>query len=149
MKTQSNNRMKQTGAGLPSAPAAYPERWASYREGGEGMKQAFGSITVALVGSVVMGLTCAGPATAEEDVRAALEARNRKLEEAVSRGDVAAMAALYTADGQLLPAQSDFVTGTKAIGQFWQAVFDAGIKAASLTTVEVSAHGDTADEVGR
>ncbi len=113
------------------------------------MKHALGTITVALAGSVVVALTCAGPARAEEDVRAALEAGNRKFEEAVSRGDGAALAALYTPEAQLLPAQSDFVTGTKAIGEFWQGVFDSGIKAATLTTVEVNSHGDTADEVGR
>ena len=113
------------------------------------MKQALDAITMALVGSVVVALTCAGPATAEEDVRAALEAGNRKFEAAVSRGDGAALAALYTSDGQLLPAQSDVVTGTKAIGEFWQGVFDSGIKAATLTTIEVSSHGDTAHHVGR
>jgi uncharacterized protein (TIGR02246 family) len=113
------------------------------------MKHALGTITVALVGSVVVALTCAGPATAEEDIRAALEAGKRKFEEAVSRGDGAALAALYTPEAQLLPAQSDFVTGTKAIGEFWQGVFDSGIKAASLTTVEVNSHGDAAHEIGR
>ncbi len=59
------------------------------------------------------------------------------------------VAALYTTDAQLLPSQSDFVRGTQAIGQFWQAVFDSGVKGVSLTTVEVESCGNTAHEVGK
>ena len=88
------------------------------------------------------------PASAADDVRSAIEAANKKWEAAVSRGDGAGAAALYTANGELLPAQSDFVRGTQAIGQFWQAVFDSGVKGVSLTTVEVESCGNTAHEVG-
>ena len=41
------------------------------------------------------------------------------------------------------------MTGTKAISQFWQAVFDSGLKGVSLNTIEVEKHGDTATEVGK
>jgi ketosteroid isomerase-like protein len=100
--------------------------------------------------SLVSLLCLAGlPAFAADNVRQAIEAANRKFEAAVSRGDGPGTAALYTAAGQLLPAQSDLVSGTQAIGQFWQAVFDSGIKGASLTTVEVEGHGNTAHEVGK
>ncbi len=88
-------------------------------------------------------------ASAADDVRPAIEAANKKFEAAVSRGDGPGTAALYTAAGQLLPAQSDFVSGTQAIGQFWQAVYNSGIKGASLTTVEVEGHGNMAHEVGK
>src|SRR5258705_12980045 len=88
------------------------------------------------------------PASATDDVRAAIEAANKKWEVAASRSDGPGVAALYTAHGQLLPAQSDFVSGTQAIGKFWQAVFDSGVKGVSLTTVEVEGHGNTAHEVG-
>jgi ketosteroid isomerase-like protein len=100
--------------------------------------------------SLVSLLCLAGlPAFAADNVRQAIEAANRKFEAAVSRGDGPGTAALYTAAGQLLPAQSDLVSGTQAIGQFWQAVFNSGIKGASLTTVEVEGHGNTAHEVGK
>jgi uncharacterized protein (TIGR02246 family) len=62
---------------------------------------------------------------------------------------MAAIASLYTADAQLLPANSDFVRGTDAIRAFWQKVIDMGLGGASLETIEVDAHGDTAIEVGR
>jgi uncharacterized protein (TIGR02246 family) len=96
-----------------------------------------------------MVLLAALPASAADDVRSAIEAANKKWEAAASRSDGPGVAALYTAHGQLLPAQSDLVSGTQAIGQFWQGVFDSGIKGASLTTVEVESHGDTAYEVGK
>jgi uncharacterized protein (TIGR02246 family) len=100
-------------------------------------------------------LECAGAVllsaslSAAQDVRAAVEAGNRKFAEAVSRGDAAAVAALYTSQAQLLPAGSDVVTGSAAIAAFWKSVFDSGIKGAALTTVEVESHGDVAHEVGR
>jgi uncharacterized protein (TIGR02246 family) len=98
---------------------------------------------------VSIALLGASPALAADDVRSDIEAANKKWEAAASRSDGPGVAALYTNNAQLLPAQSDFVTGTEAIGQFWQAVFDSGIKGASLVTVEVESHGDTAYEVGK
>ena len=100
------------------------------------------------IGLASIALLGASPAPAADDVRSAIEVANKNWEAAASRSDGPGVAALYTADGQLLPAQSDFVTGIQAIGQFWQAVFDSGIKSASLVTVEVESHGDTAYEVG-
>ena len=82
------------------------------------------------------------------DIRTEIEAANKVLEAVVSRSDGPGMAALYTDNAQLLPGQSDFVTGTKAISQFWQAAFDSGLKGVSLVTVEVEKHGDTANEIG-
>ena len=66
-----------------------------------------------------------------------------------ARGDAEGMGKLYTTGGQLLPTNSDFVTGNEAIQAFWQAVMDMGIKTAELETVELEGHGDTAIEVGR
>ena len=102
-----------------------------------------------VIGLVSMALLAASPASAADDVRSSIEEDNRKWEAAASRSDGPGVAALYTANGQLLPAQSDLVTGIEAIGQFWQAVFDSGVKDASLVTMEVESHGDTAYEVGK
>ena len=85
---------------------------------------------------------------AAEDVRPAIEAANRKWEAAAIRGDGPGVATLYTADAQLLPSQSDFVTGREAIGKFWQDAINSGIKGVALTTLEVEGHGNTALEVG-
>jgi len=84
-----------------------------------------------------------------DDIRSRIEAGNKAFGDAFRRGDSAAMANLYTAEAQLLPAGSDFVRGGAAIRAFWQSVFDMGLKDGVLETVEVEAHGDTAIEVGR
>jgi uncharacterized protein (TIGR02246 family) len=62
-------------------------------------------------------------------------------------GDAAGMAEFYTADGQLLPPNGDFVTGKAAIADFWQKLFDTGIARADLAIAEVEVRGDIAYEV--
>lgn len=99
---------------------------------------------------VAIGLAAAvlaTPARADEP-RASIEAGNRQFETAVGRGDGAAVAALYTPTGQLLPANSAAVSGTASIQKFWQGVFDSGIRGARLKTLEVHGQGDSASEVG-
>jgi uncharacterized protein (TIGR02246 family) len=83
------------------------------------------------------------------DVRAAIEAAEQQFVAAFSRGDSAALADLYTPNGQLFPAHSDIVSGKQAIEQFWQGVLKSGVKRAMVTTLEVDGHGDTAFEVGK
>lgn len=101
----------------------------------------------AIAALISASLLAAAPVSAE-DVRAGIEASNRKWEAALSRGDAAAIAATYTADGELLPAHSDAVHGPKAIAEYMQAVLRAGIRKATLTTLEVDGCGDSASEVG-
>jgi uncharacterized protein (TIGR02246 family) len=86
--------------------------------------------------------------TSSQEVREAIAAANEKFMATFKGGDAASMAALYTENGQLLPPNSDFVTGRQAIQAFWQALYDMGIKEAKLESVEVEGHGDTAIDVG-
>lgn len=81
------------------------------------------------------------------EIRDAIAAANETFMAAFNRGDAAGLAALYTENGQVLPPNSDFVTGKEAIQGFWQAVMDMGIKEAELEIVEAQDHGDTAIEV--
>jgi uncharacterized protein (TIGR02246 family) len=88
---------------------------------------------------------------AQEDstkIREAIVAANGNFMEAFSKGDAAGVAACYTTEGQLLPGNSDFITGTQAIQDFWQGVMNMGIKSAKLETIEVEGMGKTAYEVG-
>jgi len=84
-----------------------------------------------------------------EDVHAKIEAANRIFGDGFERGDAVAIAALYTKDAALFPANSDIVRGGGNIRDFWQAVIGMGIKNAVLQTIEVEQHGDTAIEVGK
>lgn len=83
------------------------------------------------------------------DIRPQIESANALFVSAFKRGDATGLASLYTSGAQLLPANSDFVSGTAAIRTFWQSVIDMGLKGANLETIEVEGHGDTAIEVGR
>ena len=100
------------------------------------------------IGFVSIALLSASPVLAADSIRSEIEAANKSFEAAVSRSDGPGVAALYTSNAQLLPARSDFVTGTEAIGQFCQTAFDSGMKGLSLVTMEAEKHGDTAYEVG-
>jgi len=66
---------------------------------------------------------------------------------AFSQGDAAGLVTLYTENGQVLPPNSEFVTGKEAIQNFWQALIDMGIKEVKLDIVEVEGHDDTAIEI--
>jgi uncharacterized protein (TIGR02246 family) len=84
-----------------------------------------------------------------QQVREAIEAANEVFVATFGKGDAAGLAALYTEQGQLLPPNAGFQTGRQALQAFWQATIDAGIKEATLETLEVEPHGETAIEVGR
>jgi uncharacterized protein (TIGR02246 family) len=83
------------------------------------------------------------------ETRDAIASVNQTFVSALARGDARAMAALYTADGQLLPTHSDFVTGAPAIQGFWQTVVDMGIRDGTLETLELEVCGEAAYEVGK
>src|SRR5579862_5148321 len=98
----------------------------------------------------VMFLASAGlaPAAHAESTKAAIEAANTKFSAAAAQGDGAALAALYSSVGQVMPAGSPPIRGTEAIQKFWQGALESGIAAIGLKTIEVFGHGPTATEVG-
>lgn len=77
-----------------------------------------------------------------------IHAANGRFVEAVRTGNAAAMPALYTKDGQVLPPNGDAVSGEKAIAAFWQNFVGLGIRDARPVTLEVIPMGDVAIEVG-
>jgi uncharacterized protein (TIGR02246 family) len=83
------------------------------------------------------------------DARAAIAAANQRFMESFAGQDAAGVAALYTQDGQLLPGNSDFVTGPPGIEEFWRGAMGMGIKTVKLESLEVEVHGEAAVEVGK
>lgn len=83
--------------------------------------------------------------------RGAIAAGNAAFGAAFARGDTAAIAACYTPDAQLLPAQSNVIAGRPAIEEFWRGALGMGLNGATLETLEVfhSSGAPTATEVGR
>ena len=100
----------------------------------------------------LLALACAEaapPAQSADEVRAAIEAQNSAFGEAVRAGDTAAIGALYTAEGAVLPPGAAKATGRAAVTEFWNGALAAGVASAVLTTEEVAySGGDTATEVG-
>ena len=95
-------------------------------------------------------LLAAGPGSAAAaSARADIEAANSKFMALLAKGDAAGLAALYATDGQVVPPNSDFVSGAPAIQKFWQGTIDAGIKGAKFTTLDVTVRGDLASETGK
>ena len=86
---------------------------------------------------------------AQTNVQGEIAAGNRRFVEAFKRRDAAAVAALYTRDAQLLPPNSDFVSGGDGIRAIWQGVMEMGIRQAQLQTVGLETQGDIAIELGR
>jgi uncharacterized protein (TIGR02246 family) len=99
--------------------------------------------------ALLLFLNCQQPQEDGTKIREAIVTANGNFMEAFNSGDAAGVAALYTAEGQLLPGNSDFVTGTQAIQDFWQGVMDMGIKSGKLETIEVGGMGKMAYEVGK
>lgn len=91
---------------------------------------------------------CLTSAAYADGVRSEIEAANAQFSSAAAKGDGAALAALYSPDGQVMPAGSDPVRGAEAIQKFWQGALDSGIAAIGLKTIDVFGHGPTATEVG-
>jgi uncharacterized protein (TIGR02246 family) len=83
------------------------------------------------------------------EARAAIEAANAKFSEAFARGDAKGLSAMYTSDAIAFPPDSEMIRGNEAIGEFWKATRDSGVRGAALTTIEVSRSGDVAYEVGK
>ncbi|MGK7898330.1 MAG: DUF4440 domain-containing protein [Xenococcus sp. (in: cyanobacteria)] len=87
--------------------------------------------------------------TVTTEIRDGIAAANSNFMNTFNRGDGAGMGGLYTENGQLLPPNSEIVTGHSAISTFWQGAMDMGIKTAKLETVELEGVGDAAFEVGK
>ena len=98
--------------------------------------------------SILLALTFGAAGAQPARVRAAIERGNREFIALFTHGNGQGIAALYSADAEVFPPNSDIVRGKDAIARFWQGAIDSGIKGVTLTTLEVQPHGETAHEVG-
>lgn len=83
-----------------------------------------------------------------EEVRRAVEKLNLEFGEGFRGGDAVAVAILYTDDAALLPPNSEIVRGRQGIERYWRKAIQNGLKDVVMTTVELSASGDTFHVVG-
>ncbi len=103
------------------------------------MKHYFASLTVALL---------LAQSAVANDLKAEIEAANATFMAAFGK-DAAAVAALYSATGQVMPNGAEPISGGTEIAAFWQSVFDAGVVDVTLETLEVERTDAGAVEVGR
>jgi uncharacterized protein (TIGR02246 family) len=97
---------------------------------------------------VLIGLSALALPACASEARAAIERINGQFSAAAAAGNASAMAALYAADGQLMPPESNPLRGIDAIRKFWEGALASGIGAVELATVEVFEQGAIATEIG-
>lgn len=81
-------------------------------------------------------------------VRTEIEAQEKEFSTAIAKGDYNAVAGMYSSSAQLFPPNAPLVSGHDGIVAAWKGFVDAGFKGLELTTNEVEAAKDHADEVG-
>ena len=97
---------------------------------------------VAMLALGTAGVACA------DDLKATIMAADAAWSAALANGDAKEVAAIYSADGQILAEGSDPVKGTADLTKFIQGVLDEGVRSVVLTTLEVVGQGRYATEVG-
>ena len=83
------------------------------------------------------------------DAREAIEAADREFVSAFNQGDAAGVAALYTADGKILPPNMEMMQGRDAVQAFWQGAMDMGCKTAALDIEDLVEQGEVIIEIGK
>jgi len=107
------------------------------------------SSTIRTLAALAVLLGLAHPAPGQpSSVRKDIESVNQQFAAAFEKGDTAAIAALYTPDGEALPPNGEVVHGREAIQAMWQSVLGMGIASVGLTTRELESAGDLAWEGG-
>ncbi|WP_020408630.1 YybH family protein [Hahella ganghwensis] len=79
----------------------------------------------------------------------AILATEKEFMATFSQGNAAGISEFYSESGQLMPPNSDVLTGKPAIQAAFQSFMDMGVKAMNLDTLEVEGDGDIAYEVGK
>jgi uncharacterized protein (TIGR02246 family) len=83
-----------------------------------------------------------------KEIHDAILAVEERFMAAYNRGDARGLAALYTPDGEIMPPNTEAVTGHPALENLFKGFWDAGDTVIKLETVEAEGSGDIAYEVG-
>jgi uncharacterized protein (TIGR02246 family) len=78
-----------------------------------------------------------------------IEQGTTALADALARGDAAAAAALYAADGTLLTPAAELIKGRPQIEAYWRAGIAFGLRRVELRAIELRVERDVAIEIGR
>ena len=106
-------------------------------------------VFVAALSLVLFSSASFAEAPKADPARAPLEKLGAAFAEAFNRGDIAAVAAMYSDDALVLPPDSDLVQGRSAIEALWKGTRDSGMKDLAFTVLDVHSSRDLAVEVGK
>lgn len=89
------------------------------------------------------------PGGAQARIEQQLEAFRVQYVDAYAQGDAGALAALYTMDAELLPLETDTVSGREAIEEFWENTFEGTMsRELTISPVEMGIEGGLLYEHG-
>lgn len=83
------------------------------------------------------------------DIHAVVKSAYDRWNAAFNSGDAAGVAALYTADGTVLPHTHTVVRGRDAIAEFWSGLISAGIKDHGIELLDAHESGEIAYANGK
>ncbi|ABE50625.1 MULTISPECIES: YybH family protein [Methylobacillus] len=85
----------------------------------------------------------------EEEARAIVSKLNSAWDAAFAEASAGTLASYYDANGSLLPAGGEQVTGNNDIADFWSGLFAKGFAEHQITTVETGIVGNTIYQRGK
>ena len=86
--------------------------------------------------------------TADAVLRGAIEKRSQDFVAAFNRGDMDAIAGMYTEQAMAFPPDAPVVTGRAALRRLWQSSREGGVDRVALRTESVEGSGELAVETG-
>lgn len=102
---------------------------------------------VALVGVALVPVVSRAQGQ-RRDPRTEIPALNAKLTAAYNAGHPETVAQAYAADAAVMPPNGTAIRGAKAIADWWNGGWKAGLRNLALTTTEVYVEGNLATETG-
>lgn len=104
-------------------------------------------LPLALLGAVLVPVVPQAQAR-RADARTEIPALNAKLTAAYNAGHPETMAQAYAPDAVVMPPNGPAIRGAKAIADWWNGGWQAGMRHLALATTEVYAEGNLATETG-
>ena len=104
---------------------------------------------VAALSLVLFNSASFAEAPKADPARAPIEKLGAAFTDAFNRGDIAAVAAMYSDDAMVFPPDSDMVQGRSAIETMWKGTRDSGMKDLAFTVLDVHSSRDLAVEAGK
>lgn len=98
---------------------------------------------------VALALLAASTASAADPNLTRIEKLGKQFADAFGKGDLAAVAAMYSEDAMAFPPESEVVKGRAAIEAMWKGTRDMGVQSIEFTVWDVRTSGNLLVETGK